>query len=101
VFCPRFSLAGPSRGFSHAIIVYTLIGHVNTCIKDFWIYNCGMAGKGRPTRDPSGEASKHFIMRLTDAERADYQRAADRAGVSLSEWVRGCLSRAAKRSTKG
>ena len=59
-----------------------------------------MVGKGRPARDPSGAPSKHFIMRLTDAERADYQRAADRAGLSLSEWVRERLSKAAKRESK-
>ncbi len=40
-------------------------------------------------------------IRMTTAERDEYRRAAERAGVSLSEWVRGCLSRAAKRSAKG
>ena len=59
-----------------------------------------MAGKGRPTRDPSGAASKHFIMRLTDAEREHYAQAAERAGVSLSEWMRDRLSKAAKRESK-
>jgi len=52
---------------------------------------------GRPARDPSGEPAKIVPIRMTDAERALYQRAADKARLSLSEWVRGCLSRAAKR----
>jgi predicted HicB family RNase H-like nuclease len=57
----------------------------------------GMAKAGRPPRDPKSGASKHFIMRLTDAERESYALAAERAGMSLSEWIRERLSRAAKR----
>lgn len=30
---------------------------------------------GRPTRDPSGKAGKLFPVRLTDAERAQYEHA--------------------------
>jgi predicted HicB family RNase H-like nuclease len=59
-----------------------------------------MVGKGRPTRDPTGEPSKHFIMRLTDAERENYAKAAERAGMSLSEWIRDRLTGAAKRESK-
>jgi predicted HicB family RNase H-like nuclease len=59
-----------------------------------------MTGKGRPTRDPAGEVSKHFIMRLTDGERENYEKAAKRAGMSLSEWARDRLTAAARRESK-
>ena len=55
---------------------------------------------GRPTRDPGGKASKLYPVRLTDAERAQYEQAAKRAGVSVSEWMRDRLARAAKREAK-
>jgi len=57
-------------------------------------------GRGRPTRDPSGEPSKIVPIRMTDSERIEYQKAAERSGLSLSEWVRGQLNRAAKRQAK-
>jgi hypothetical protein len=59
------------------------------------------AKRGRPPIDPALKASEMVPVRMTTAEREEYRRAADRAGVSLSEWIRGCLSKAAKRSTKG
>ena len=59
-----------------------------------------MAKAGRPPRGPKAGAAKHFIMRLTDAERESYARAAERAGVSQSEWIRGRLDKAAKRESK-
>jgi predicted HicB family RNase H-like nuclease len=37
---------------------------------------------------------------MTDAERIEYQKAAERSGLSLSEWVRAQLNRAAKRQAK-
>ena len=51
---------------------------------------------GRPTKVPGG-FRQVLRIRLTDAERAEYQKAADRAGVPLSERVRDCLGKAAKR----
>lgn len=36
-------------------------------------------------------------MRLTDDEREAYQQAAERAGTTLSAWIRQCLNRAAKK----
>jgi predicted HicB family RNase H-like nuclease len=59
-----------------------------------------MAKTGRPTRDPSGKASKLFPVRLTDAERAEYERAATRAEISVSEWIRDRLAKAARREAK-
>lgn len=33
-------------------------------------------------------AKKHLILRVSDEERAIWQAAAEKAGVSLSEWIR-------------
>jgi predicted HicB family RNase H-like nuclease len=57
--------------------------------------------RGRPPIDPALKASEMVPVRMTTTERDEYRRAAERAGVSLSEWIRGCLSRAVKRSAKG
>ncbi len=59
-----------------------------------------MAKTGRPPRDPGGNAAKIQPIRLTDAERETFRDAADRAGVSLSEWIRDRLLKAAKRESK-
>ena len=52
---------------------------------------------GRPTIDPRGAKGKVCQIRLSDAERAEYGRAAQKADVKLSAWIRDRLSRAAKR----
>jgi hypothetical protein len=52
---------------------------------------------GRPTRDPAGSARSLVLIRVTDNEKATYQRAAEEAGLKLSEWMRDRLDRAAKR----
>ena len=59
-----------------------------------------MAKMGRPPRDPEGVAAKIFPVRLTDAEKDEYARAAKRAGMSLSEWLRDRLGKAARREFK-
>lgn len=56
---------------------------------------------GRPPLDPDKAKAEYIQVRLSAAEREEYRAAAERAGVSLSEWIRACLSRAAKRSAKG
>jgi hypothetical protein len=43
---------------------------------------------GGKTRDPSGKPSRIVGIRVTDAEREAWQRAADARGVSLTEWLR-------------
>ena len=59
-----------------------------------------MAKAGRPPRDPQAGAAKIFPVLLTDAEKADYARAAKRSGVSVSEWIRDRLAKAVKRESK-
>jgi predicted HicB family RNase H-like nuclease len=55
---------------------------------------------GRPPRDPKAGAAKIVPIRLTETEKATYQKAADKAGVSLSVWVRDRLDKAAKREAR-
>jgi hypothetical protein len=51
----------------------------------------------RPTM-PTGEArQKRMQVRVQERQYDAYQNATERAGVGLSEWVRGVLSRVAKR----
>ena len=69
------------------------------CAKEFRIYNSGMTA-GRPPRDPKAGAAKIVPIRLTDAEKTEYQRAANKAKLSLSEWVRDRLGKAAKRECR-
>jgi hypothetical protein len=59
-----------------------------------------MAKAGRPPRDPKAGAAKLVPIRLTDAEKAVYQRAAAKAGMTLSDWVRDRLDKAAKREAR-
>ena len=70
--------------------------------KDFCKYNSGMekpAKPGRPPRDPSG-ASRIVPVRMSDDEKEEFRAAAERAGMSLSDWVRDRLHKAAKREAK-
>ena len=55
---------------------------------------------GRPPLKPGEAKSAVFQIRLTDAERASYEQAAQRAGVSLAAWMRERLNKAAKRESK-
>lgn len=90
------------QGFSLvSTIVMTKVPRVKGCQKEFCHYNSRMSKKmGRPPRASTGAMGKVFQMRLTDSERKDYQRAAERAELSLSEWIRDRLNKAAKRESK-
>lgn len=57
-------------------------------------------GRGRPRLDPEGPPAKFLTIRASDTERIEYQKAAERSGLKLSEWVRAQLNRAAKRQAK-
>lgn len=81
-------------------IVYTKYKAVKPCVKEFCRYNTRMAKAGRPPRDPAGQASRLFPIRLTDDERAQYEQAAKRSGLTVSAWIRDRLGRAAKREAK-
>lgn len=55
---------------------------------------------GRPTIDPKGPLGRLLQIRLSDADHEEYERAAAKAGVKLSAWIRDCLSKAATRAQK-
>ena len=50
----------------------------------------------RPTKPPSERRKKALRVRLLPAEDAAIRRAARKAGLSLSEWVRERLLKAAQ-----
>jgi predicted HicB family RNase H-like nuclease len=63
-------------------------------------YSIGMKTKrGRPPIDPANKASEIVPVRMTKTERAQFEQAAENAGLTLSAWIRKCLSKATK-STK-
>jgi hypothetical protein len=79
-------------------LLYTqLLGRSSTCTKDFRVYNLGMA---RPKKPPDEVAAERIDLRLTTAERLEYEQAAKRASRTLSAWIRERLSKAAKRESK-
>jgi uncharacterized protein (DUF1778 family) len=53
--------------------------------------------RGRPPVSPDDEKSKLTAFRATEAERAQFERAAQVEGVNLSDWIRSTLTRAARR----
>jgi predicted HicB family RNase H-like nuclease len=55
---------------------------------------------GRPPLAPGEAKGEYFQLRLTAAERIEYEQAAQRAGQSLSAWIRERLSKAVKRESK-
>jgi len=55
---------------------------------------------GRPTINPLGAMGRVLQIRLADTERAEFGQAAQKAKLSLSEWMRDRLSRAAKRELR-
>lgn len=69
--------------------------------KDFQYYDIGMKAKrGRPPIDPDKRASEMVPVRMTSAERAQFEQAAAQADLTLSAWIRDRLSKAAKRESK-
>ena len=57
-------------------------------------------GPGRPPLPPDQTKPGVFQIRLSNAERAEYQQAAESAGIPLAQWMRDRLSKAAKRESK-
>ena len=57
-------------------------------------------GPGRPPLPPDQTKPGVFQIRLSDAERAEFKEAADRAKLPMAQWMRDRLSKAAKRESK-
>jgi hypothetical protein len=50
--------------------------------------------------DTTGEPCQIVAVALTDSERIEYQKAAERCGLSLAQWIRNRLRLAAEREAK-
>ena len=44
--------------------------------------------QGRPKKEAAQQKARYLQVRVTEAEKATFDRAADLAGVDLSAWVR-------------
>jgi hypothetical protein len=68
----------------------------------FWAYICGMDAKRPIGRPPKGDdlRTARISMRAEPAEKARYELAAKRAGLSLTEWAKERLDRAATRELR-
>ena len=67
------------------------------------VYNFRMEetkrGPGRPpVREKTQEA--RIQLRTLDSEKVEFERAAEFAGITLSQWMRDRLNRAAKRENR-
>ena len=49
--------------------------------------------KGRPRKTPDRVLGQRIELRISAAERKAYEQAARKAGLSVSEWIRDCLSK--------
>lgn len=52
---------------------------------------------GRPQKSADKQKSRYLQVRVTDAEKAAFDRAADLAGIDLSAWVRERLRMIARK----
>jgi hypothetical protein len=52
------------------------------------------------TEDDGAAANEVVQLHLTDSERIEFQKAAERCGLSLSAWMRGRLNECARREAK-
>lgn len=57
-------------------------------------------GPGRPAKSPGERKAVLIAFRTEDAEKAEYERAAEAAGIGLSDWIRERLKRATKRELR-
>ena len=57
-------------------------------------------GRGRPPKEADQLRSESLLVRLETGEKETFKSAAAKAGVSLSDWVRGRLQRIAARELR-
>ena len=55
---------------------------------------------GRPPKSGNETLSDRVFLRVTASEKAAYDKAAESAGVDLSEWIRAALNKTAKHALK-
>lgn len=56
--------------------------------------------RGRPPIDPAKKASEMVPVRMTKAEKSQFEKAASQADQSLSAWIRDSLAKAAMKAQK-
>lgn len=56
--------------------------------------------RGRPPKEPSDSLTERLDLRLSTIEREDYERAANKAGLKLSVWIRDRLGKAATKELR-
>jgi len=56
--------------------------------------------RGRPPKDPAETLSERIDIRITSAEKTDFEEAAETAEQSLSVWMRKRLRSAARRELR-
>ncbi len=65
---------------------------------EFCTYACGMESKmGRPPKDRTGPKRERMEIRVEASEKQAMEATAKDSGVSLSDWARKVLLRAARR----
>lgn len=55
---------------------------------------------GRPTKSPEERKGSHVNVRVDQADREEFESAAELAELSLSNWIRARLKSAAKREKR-
>ena len=50
--------------------------------------------------DDDDRLTQRIVVHVTEAERIDYQKCAERSGLSLAQWIRDKLDQAARREGK-
>jgi len=55
---------------------------------------------GRPPKSGDGTLAERLELRVTPAEKAAYDQAADVTGTERSDWIRHVLNAAAKKALK-
>ena len=55
---------------------------------------------GERLADDAAQLTERVDLHLTESERIDYQKCAERSGLSLSQWIRDKLAQAARREGK-
>ena len=57
-------------------------------------------GKVERLEDDDDRLTERVELWLTETQRIDYQKSAERSGLSLAQWIRGKLDQAARREAK-
>ena len=55
--------------------------------------------RGRPPKSEANRLAGRIDLRLSGDDKARYDRAAEKAGLKLSQWIRTCLDAAAASGT--